>query len=163
MRHLKSVVRAGLLLVVGIALLFGAGCSPGNFFQQPSPANSNPGANGDFLIIPPPSITVVEGQSANGIIGVTGLNGLSTPVNLTITGLPSGVTASPSTLSLTPASSATVQLSASAGASVGTYTAAMTGSAAGVTHTVPFGIVVQPPVTRPRRISPSRQNQPHLQ
>ncbi|HJZ88667.1 MAG TPA: hypothetical protein VKN99_26015, partial [Polyangia bacterium] len=98
----------------------------------------------DFsLSISPTSATVLAGGTVTYTVSTAVTSGNSELVDLSVSGLPSGVTASLSSTSVTSGSSATLTVSASAGASPGTATLTVTGSAASGTHTASASLTVE--------------------
>ncbi len=90
----------------------------------------------DFIIVvSPPNVTASPGHSASAIVLITSLNGFSSPVNLTSSGQPPGVTVNFSPNTVTPSaggyvnSALTVSLANSA--SQGYYFIMITGSGRG--------------------------------
>jgi hypothetical protein len=77
----------------------------------------------------------------------TAVNGFSGTVAVAITGLPSGVTASPATLTLTPGTAQNVTLSAGSTAATGGAAVTFTGSAGALSHsaTVALTVIAAPP------------------
>ena len=106
-------------------------------------------AEPDFsLSINVTSINLSAGGPAQPVaISAMGSNGFSGAINVTITGLPAGVTVSPSTLTVKAGSSQTVQFTAANSAAV-SATALFRGVGGGSSHGVSSPIVVSPPVTR---------------
>jgi hypothetical protein len=88
----------------------------------------------------PGSVTVVQGASGTSTITVTPLNGFNSSVNLSVTGLPSGVTAAFNPSSTTTTS--TLTLTASGTATTGTSTLTIAGVAGSVTHTTTLTLTV---------------------
>jgi hypothetical protein len=96
------------------------------------------------------SVAVGVGATQNLTLSATSINGFSGPVNVAIGGLPAGVTASPSTLTLTPGGNAqTVVLSASGNASAASATVTITASSGTVTHAATVGLTVTPATAAP--------------
>jgi hypothetical protein len=62
------------------------------------------------------------------------LNGFSGSVNVTVTGLPSGVTASPATLTLATASPQTITVTAAASADIGSFNVTLTATSGILSH-----------------------------
>ncbi len=87
------------------------------------------------------------GGSLPVTLSATALNGFSGAINVTVTGLPSGVTASPSTLSLSAGTPQQVTLAASAAAVAGTSTALFTATSGMLTHTASVAVAVNATVT----------------
>jgi hypothetical protein len=102
---------------------------------------------GDFsLSVTPATLTL----TANGTAGTvsmlaTAQNGFSSSVQVAIAGLPTGVTAQPSSLTLTPGTAATLTLTAPAGTAAGSATATLTGTSGALTHTASLAITVTAP------------------
>jgi hypothetical protein len=95
------------------------------------------------LVLTPAKTTVT--QAAAGItvsVNAVPLNGFNSRVNVALSGLPAGVTASPSTLSLTPGTAQNITLTAAATAAVGNATVTFTGAARSVTHTAALALTV---------------------
>jgi hypothetical protein len=99
---------------------------------------------GDFaLSVVPSTVTVTAGQSANTTVNIARSGGFTGAVNLTVTGLPAGVTAN-----FVPASAtgtqAQLSITAAAGTAASTFTAVVRGNATGlVERTVNLGVTVQ--------------------
>jgi uncharacterized membrane protein len=90
------------------------------------------------------NVSVVQGATASVTVSVT-REGQVGDVAITVSGLPSGVTASPLTLAA-GTTSGTLTLSAAANATAGTGSAIVTASASGVTSvTQPLSVTVQQP------------------
>jgi hypothetical protein len=70
------------------------------------------------------------------------LNGFTGTIQASVTGLPAGVTASPSTLSLTAGASQQISFSAAASATATSATVSISGTSGNLTHTVPITITV---------------------
>jgi hypothetical protein len=98
----------------------------------------------DFsLSATPTTKSVVAGAATAYTIGVTSLNGFTSGVALSLTGLPSGVgTASFSPQVITGAGSSQLTVTTLPTAPGGTYSLTITGAAGGVTHTVAVTLVL---------------------
>jgi hypothetical protein len=97
----------------------------------------------DFsLAITPASRTVPRLRSRTYTVTVNGQDGFSSPVALSISGLPAGVTASFSPASVSPGSASTLTLQAAADAALVTRTFTVTGTGGGKSHTVQAGVTV---------------------
>ncbi|GAB3788615.1 hypothetical protein GCM10028797_22690 [Dyella agri] len=98
----------------------------------------------------PASLGVSQGSQATDMITVSSLNGFNSPVSLSISGLPAGVTATFSPVSLVPAgngsATSTLTLSAGPAAVIGSATAIVTGTAGSLTHNSPINLTVNAPV-----------------
>lgn len=99
--------------------------------------------SGDFtLSASPGSASLNNGSTTSVSISATAINGFSSAVSVTVSGLPSGVIANPAHLTVTPGSSTTVRLSASSGAAAGNATLVFTGSSGGVIRTADVSLQV---------------------
>lgn len=98
-------------------------------------------ASPDFsLSASPASVAVTQGTSGGSTIAISALNGFSSSVSLSASGLPTGVTAS---FSPNPASTTTtLTLTASATATAGTVTITITGTAGNLTHNTSLTLTV---------------------
>lgn len=67
----------------------------------------------------PPTVAMTRGSAQNLSINVTGQNGFAGSATITVAGLPSGVTVSPSSLVIPAGSSGAFQISAASDANVG--------------------------------------------
>jgi hypothetical protein len=89
----------------------------------------------DFVLaVNPTSVSVPAGGSAATSLTVTPANGFSSTVSVQVSGLPSGLFASPSTITVTPGSPVTVTLSALPAQPAATPTLTFTGTSAALTH-----------------------------
>jgi PKD repeat protein len=97
----------------------------------------------DFsLSATPASTTVMGGAGATYTATVTPLTGFSGTVNFTVSGLPSGATASFNPASVTASGSTTLSVSTSASTPVGTYPLTITGTSGSLTHSVNVTLVI---------------------
>jgi hypothetical protein len=106
----------------------------------------------DFSLSATPATVnlTADGTPATVSLLATAQNGFSANVQVAIAGLPAGVTAKPSPITLTPGTAATLTLTAPAGTAAGSSTATLTGTSGSLTHTASVAItVVAPPVTQP--------------
>ncbi len=71
------------------------------------------------------------------------MNSFTGTVAVAISGLPTGVTANPATLSLTPGAPQTITLTAAATAAAGTATITFTGTSGSLSHTATLALTVQ--------------------
>jgi uncharacterized membrane protein len=90
----------------------------------------------------PASLTVTQGSSGNSKITVTPSGGFTGSVNLSASGLPSGVTTTFGTNPTT--STSVVTLAASSTATTGTFTVTITGTSGTLTHTTTISLTVKP-------------------
>ena len=106
-------------------------------------------ATPDFsLTLSPTSLSLTSG-GAGGSVSVTAnaMNSFSGKVAVAITGLPTGVTANPSALSLTPGTAQSTTLTAAATAAAGTPTVTFTGTSGSLSHTATLALTVQTTAT----------------
>lgn len=98
----------------------------------------------------PASLGMSQGSQAGVAVTATGFNGFDATVDLSISGLPSGVTATFSPASLAPANdgsaSSALTLSATPTATVGSATVTVTGVAGALSHNSPIHLTINPPV-----------------
>ena len=117
--------------------------------------NAAPPPPGDFsLSVTPTSQTIVQGAAGSALsVAATGTNGFSANVVVAITGLPSGVTAAPATLTLTPGTPQSVTLTAAANATPGASTVTFTGTSGSLSHAATLALTIQaaapPPANGP--------------
>src|SRR5262249_34398381 len=89
-------------------------------------------------------VTVKLGRSATSTISVTAFGGFSSDVALSVSGLPSGVTAdlNPASFSAPGSGTSTFTFSASTTAPGGTSTVTVTAGGGGITHTINIALTV---------------------
>jgi len=103
-------------------------------------------AAGFSLSVTPAAVTLAANGTATPVsVLATGQNGFSSSVPITISGLPAGVTANPSSLTLTPGTASELTLTASAGTAAGSATVTLTGTSGGQTNTASLALTVAPP------------------
>jgi hypothetical protein len=104
-------------------------------------------AAADFaLSVMPASVSLTANGTATTVsVLATAQNGFSSNVQVAITGLPTGVTAQPSSLTLTPGTASTLTLTAPTGTAAGSSTATLTGTSGALTHTASLPITVTAP------------------
>jgi len=94
------------------------------------------------------SLSVTQGASVGDALTVTSLGAFAAAVNLAVSGLPSGVSASFAPSTVSPAANGSVNsiltLTAAAGAATGTSTLTVTGTSGSLTHTVTIALTVNP-------------------
>ena len=108
---------------------------------------SKPAPEADFsLSVTPATVTLLPGGTAQQIsINAAPVNGFASMVSLAITGLPNGVTAQPSTLTLTPGTAQTMALTASAAATPGSVMLTLTAMSGMLSHTATVTATISPP------------------
>ncbi|QEE30737.1 DUF1349 domain-containing protein [Terriglobus albidus] len=110
----------------------------------------------DFSISDTPSSqTVTQGNSTTYTTTVSALNGFTDTVNLSVSGLPTGATASLSPTSVSGSGSSTLSVTTATTTPAGTYTLTITGTNGTVTHTGTVTLIVQGPADFSISASPS--------
>jgi uncharacterized membrane protein/uncharacterized protein YdeI (BOF family) len=113
----------------------------------------------DFLIGPNPAIkTVAAGGSGVLTAQVTAENGFTGVVNLSVAGLPAGVTAAFSPASVTGGGASALTISASASAAPGIYSLNLTGASATLTRIIPLALTISAQGTFGLAMSPLSQS-----
>ncbi len=107
--------------------------------------NSPPTADFSFSATPASVTLTADGTPAAASLLATGQNGFSSSVQVTITGLPAGVTAQPSPVTLTPGTAAALTLTAPLGTAAASSTATLTATSGSLTHAATFIVTVTPP------------------
>lgn len=89
----------------------------------------------DFQIeVNPPSLTVKQGEVASFSVDVVGIRGFSSPVTLSISGLPSGVNGVFSVTSGTPGFVSTLTVTLAGNVQTGSFTLTITGTGGGLSR-----------------------------
>src|SRR6266581_1569395 len=90
----------------------------------------------------PPSLAFLQGASGSATIAINPLNGFNSSVNLSVSGLPSGVSAS---FAANPAtSSSLLTLSSTGAASIGTFPVTVTGTSGSLSSKAAITLTVNP-------------------
>jgi kumamolisin len=99
------------------------------------------------LTASPTAITAAQGASATATITSTVLNGFDSPVSLSATGLPAGVTITFSPSSITGAGTSTMTIAVGSSTPFGTYSIKVTGTSGAITEivTVSLSVAKAPP------------------
>lgn len=122
--------------MLATSVLWGCGGS-----VQQSPPSPNP----DFsLTVSSATFTVVAGGSATVSVTVTGSQGFTSPVTVGITGLPKGVSVSPSSQQVLPGQSQQLIFTAAAYLSSSTTLLTLAGSSGSLSHTATMSLAVAP-------------------
>jgi hypothetical protein len=108
--------------------------NPGNNFGSYTFSIAAPTPFDFDIMLSPNSLTLQPGQTQSATVTVSLKSGTAEPVSLTVSGQPSGVTASLNPTSGTPTYSSTLTISVSSSASSGTYTLTIEGSGGGQSH-----------------------------
>lgn len=98
------------------------------------------------------SVSVQQGTNAISTVTVTSQNGFNSATTLSVSGLPSGVTAAFSTNPVTPpansSATSTLTFTASSTATTGTSTVTVTGTSGTITHTTTIALTITAPSTQ---------------
>ncbi len=99
----------------------------------------------DFsLILSPTSLSLTTGATGGSVsVTATAANSFTGTVAVAITGLPSGVTANPATLSLAAGTAQSTTLTAAATAVAGMASATFTGTSGSLSHTATLALTIQ--------------------
>jgi hypothetical protein len=102
---------------------------------------------GDYLLASTASISIPRGSSGGKVITVKSFGGFDDPVTMSLSGLPTGVTATwspnPATAVADGDTTSRATLRVSSAATAGTYPILVTGTAGEVTRTVGFSLIVR--------------------
>jgi hypothetical protein len=131
-----SPMRVAPLLSLILFLLWGCGGgSSGGGGNPPPPA-------ADFSLSVPANASTQQGSSTTITIGMTALNGFNSQVSVTVSGMPAGVTATPSQFTLSAGGQQSVVIAASLTAGAATSTVAVTGTSGTLQHSGQIGLKV---------------------
>lgn len=108
----------------------------------------------DFSITAsPPSLTIPQGNTATSLITIASTYGFNQPVQLTVSGAPSGVTATLNPKQVTPpqdgSTISTLTVSVDTTATPGSYTLTVTGTNDTLTHRVDIPLIITVPENQP--------------
>ena len=117
----------------------------------PAPPPPPPSPTPDFsLSLSPNTETIVAGSTGTPVaVTATAANGFTGNITVTLSGLPTGVTAAPATLMLVPSTPQTLTLTAVATAPAATGTATLTATSGTLSHTAVLALTITaapPPV-----------------
>ena len=112
-------------------------------------------APGFSLSASPGSLTVVQGKTGTSTISSTTSGGFSTPVVLSTSTLPNGVTVGFSPGSITGTGTSTLTFTVASSAATGTYPITVTGTAGAIVETTTVNLTVSAPVASNFTISVS--------
>ncbi len=109
----------------------------------------NVAAAPDFtLAVAPMSQSLMIGGSGSQVaLTATAVNSFAGNVAVSISGLPAGVTASPTTLTLTPGTAQSLSLIAGSSATAGSASITFTGTSGSLTHTATLALMVSAPMS----------------
>jgi len=101
----------------------------------------------------PTSLTIQQGSSGSSTITITSINGFNQPVQLSVSGAPSGVTATMSPSQVTPpaggTATSTLTVSVATTATPGSYTLTVTGTNGTLTHSTNLTLKITIPFSPP--------------
>ena len=147
-------VFAALSSIHLLALVFAmTGCGSGS---QTSSSSGGAQAPDFSLTASTSSVTLAEGASQTVTVAASSLNGFSGTISISISGLPSGVTASPATFSVSTTASQAVTFTASSGAPAKNAAPITLQAVSGsITHAANISITVLGPPSFTLSLSPS--------
>jgi len=126
----------GQVLALGFLLAM-MGCGSGGGSQGSPPPSP------DFsLALNPASQSVDAGSSASVSLSATALNGFSSQISVQVTGVPAGVSVSPTSITLVPGTPQQVTFTAAANAASASATVSFTGNSGSLTHTAGLSLAV---------------------
>jgi hypothetical protein len=138
---MRIVPRVLAVLVAGLFVVL-AGCGS-HAANTVTTSASSP----DFALSVSPSALIITTGGSGESVSVTAnaLNGFMGSVSVSLSGLPSGMTANPSGLTLTPGAAQSVTLTAAASAAAGAATVTLTGASGSTTHAVAVALTLAAP------------------
>lgn len=145
----SSIVKFLFCLIISLASAAVTGCGSGGSGTGTGTSSGGGGQSSpDFSIsLSPASVSLTAGATATTTVSVTAINGFNSTVTLAITGLPSGVTFSPSTLQATPSSPAQITFTAASSAVGATTNLTITGTSGSVSHNTNLALTINIPST----------------
>ena len=123
----------------GYDLVTGWGSPNAGLINALAPTSTSPTFT---LSASPASVSVVQGNSSSSTITSTVVDGFSSAVALTASGLPTGVTATFSPTSITGSGTSSLTLAVASTTATGTYTITVTGTGGGITQTATVSLTV---------------------
>jgi hypothetical protein len=148
LRATRSARRLTLVTLLGVLAALGVGAY--SLFAAPSKP--------DFaLAVSPSSQTVTAGTPATYSATITRSGGFAGAVSLSVTGLPSGATASFNPVSPVSGSSTTLTVSTAGSVATGSYPLTLSGVSGSLSHTASLTLIVQSTATFSLAVSPSAQ------
>lgn len=139
MRH-KQWIRLEWLCIAAVAGM-SIGCG----------STAAPSAKADFsLSTNTSSLSITAGGSSQSVsVSATAIHGFSGTIQVTISGLPSGVTASPATVNLVAGTPQPMEFTAASSAAASTGTVVFTGTSATLSHSASVALTVNAAVKTP--------------
>ena len=134
-----------IALVLHLALI---GCGGGGGGGQNPPPPPPPPSQDFALKVDPTTVWIPPGGTAYAMLSATAVNGFASPITAQVTGLPSGISVTPASISLTPGTPLQVTLSAVNSVTVGTTTVTFTGTSASLSHAATLNLTMTPRNTK---------------
>jgi hypothetical protein len=138
----RSFFQSTAVLLFGSILLSscggGSGTGSGNGGGTPPPTPN-------FSLTLPGNASVQQGSTTTVSVSVTGINGFSSPVNIVLSGVPSGVTATPAQFTLTTGAQQQIVIAASASAGATTTDLTVSATSGALAHSGQLSLVVSAP------------------
>ena len=131
MRHVKVPLLCLLCLCL-ISLVAGCG----------STVSGGSSDDGTFTLGAVPSVTIAQGSTQTFTVTSSSSNNFTGSVQVSVSGLPSGVTVSPATATVAVGSSTTFTLTAAADAALGTTTVNVFGASGTLSTSIPVSLTV---------------------
>ena len=129
------------LVLLGALVIFAEGCGGGG-----GGGTQSPPPQPDFSVnLSTTSVSLTQGNSSSPInIGITPINGFSGSVQVTLSGIPSGVTTSPaSSFSIAAGQSTSVIFGAAASVPAGQFNLSAQGISGSLSHSEPLSLTIQ--------------------
>ena len=101
------------------------------------------------------ALTVAHGSSARSTVTLSAVGGFHSVIGLTATGMPSGVTATFSPVSITGAGSSSLTLAVSSSAAAGSSNITVTATSGSIVHSIPVQITIPASASLSKRIHPA--------
>ena len=112
-------------------------------------------ANDFSIAVNPASLSIVQGSAGSSTISTATTSGSAQTVSLSVSGAPSGMTATINPSSVSSGGSATVSISTTTAVAAGTYALTITGTAASGSHTAALSVTVTVPTANDFSIAAS--------
>lgn len=136
----RSYGNSTVIAVLLLSALVLSGCGGGS--ASGGGGGGNPPPAPDFSLSFPASASVVQGSSTPINVSVVALDGFNSQVSITISGMPAGVTAMPSSFNLSVGNQQQVMFSATANATTTTTSLSVGGTSGALQHSYPLSLKV---------------------
>jgi IPT/TIG domain len=151
----RGFLQSAATLLLGSIVLSscGGGSGPGA-----GTGGGTPPPPPNFSLSVPANASVQQGSTTTVSVGVTGINGFSSPVNIVVSGVPSGVTATPSQFTVATGAQQQIVIAASASAGAATTQITVSATSGALVHAGNLSLEVSasqgppPAVTRTRYV-----------